>query len=98
MEWPELLQLCGQALREYAAWVEGGCVGNAPAMVDPSGVRGPVPDELRPYAQQIALQTSEMQQAISAQLVDLKSKVGPAGPVRSGYDVRPMPRYLDALG
>jgi hypothetical protein len=98
VEWPELLQQCSQALREYAAWVESGCAGNPPAMVDPSGVRGPVPDELRPYATQIALQTSEMQQAVAAALTTLRTKAGRAAPARSGYDSRPMPRYLDAMG
>ena len=98
MEWPELLEQCAQALRDHAVWVEGGCVGNPPTPVEPSGVRGPVPDELRPYASQLALQASEMQQAVSAQLVLLKARAAQAAPVRTGYEPRPVPRYLDALG
>ena len=98
MEWPELLQRYSDALRSYASWVENGCAGEPPAPIDPTGVRGPVPNELRAYASGLVAQTAIMQRAVSERLAGLRSTTGQAAPMRTGYEARPMPRYLDALG
>lgn len=98
MEWPELLARCSEALRQYATWVEGGCVGPPPASVDASGVQGPLPQELRARAAQIATQTAHMEASITGRLAQLKSQAGHTAPVRQRYGSRPLPIYLDAMG
>jgi len=98
VEWPELLRQYTEALRLFTLWMEGGCVGEPPALVDPSRVRGPVPAELRPYANQVAEQVAQMEAAITVRLSTLRELAGHPAPVRPSYDERPMPRYLDAVG
>ncbi len=98
MEWPELLRQYTEALRLYTLWMEGGCEGPPPALVDASRVRGPVPAQLRPYATEVVAQVARMEAAIAGQLSTLRGVAGHPAPVRPRYDQRPMPRYLDALG
>jgi hypothetical protein len=99
VEWPELLRRWTEALRQYTIWAENGCRDQAPMMVDPTGVQGPLPPELRAYAMELAAQTQSMERRITARLAELRSSTsGRAAPVRNAYDPRPVPRYLDATG
>lgn len=98
MEWPELLRQYTEALRLYALWMESGCAGEPPALIDASRVQGPVPSELRPYAAELAAQTALMEAAVAGRLSTLRDVTGHPVPVRHHYDERPLPRYLDALG
>lgn len=98
MEWPELLRQYTEALRQYTLWMEGGCVGDPPALVDPSRVHGPVPPELRSYATEVVAQVAQMEAAVASRLSTLRGVAGHPSPVRPHYDSRPMPLYLDALG
>jgi hypothetical protein len=98
VEWPEALRRHSEALRQYASWIEVGCVGEPPTSVDTAGVRGPVPEELRAYAAELATQTAVLERTATERLSVLRDAVGHHAPVRTGYEDRPVPRYLDALG
>jgi hypothetical protein len=98
VEWPELLRAYTEALRQYTLWMERGCVGAPPALVDATGVRGPVPGELRVYATELVAETAAVRGAIAGQLSTLRASTGKKAPAHDVYDHRPMPRYLDALG
>jgi hypothetical protein len=98
VEWPELLRRYSEALRQYASWIEAGCVGEPPAPVDTTGVRGPVPEGLRPHAAELATQTAMTERAVADRLATLRTATGHPAPMRKGYEQRPMPRYLDAMG
>ena len=98
MEWPELLRQYTEALRQFTMWMDAGCLGAPPALVDASQVRGPVPAELRSYATEVVAQVAQMEGAVARRLSTLRDVAGHASPARTRYDVRPMPRYLDALG
>lgn len=98
MEWPELLRRQAEALRDYTSWLDNGCVGEPPPPVDRSGVRGPVPEELRSYAGDLVARSAMMERAVVDRLTALRGVAGHPAPMRQGYEQRPMPRYLDAMG
>jgi hypothetical protein len=98
VEWPELLRRHNEALRQYASWIEVGCVGEPPSPVDTAGVHGPVPEELRPYAAELVARTAALERTATDRLALLRTAVGHPAPVRTGYEDRPVPRYLDAMG
>lgn len=98
MEWPELLRRQAESLRQYASWLDTGCQGDPPAAVDATAVRGPIPFELRRYATELAAQTVMMHRCVAERLAALRRTAGHPAPVRNGYEDRPMPRYLDAMG
>jgi hypothetical protein len=98
VEWPELLRRYTEALRQYTLWMESGCVGAPPALVDATGVRGSVPEELRAYATELVAESAKMEAAIAGRLSTLRAVSGHPTPVRNRYEHRPVPRYLDALG
>lgn len=98
MEWPELLRRQAEVLEQYESWLRAGCVGAPPTPVEAATARGPVPDELRAHAAGLVARTAVMEHAVAAALAALRDKTGHPAPVRNGYEQRPMPRYLDAVG
>lgn len=98
MEWAELLHRQAEALERYESWLQAGCAGAPPAPLAAGTPRGPVPDELRAHAAGLVARTAAMQQAVAGQLASLREKSGRPVPARNGYEQRPTPRYLDALG
>jgi hypothetical protein len=92
------LRCYSEALRQYASWIEAGCVGEPPPPADTPGFRGPIPDELRPQAAELATQTAMMERAVADRLATLRTATGHPAPMRKGYEQRLIPRYLDAMG
>ena len=98
MEWPELLHRQAEVLEQFESWLQAGCVGAPPNPVDASAPRTAVPDELRAHAAALVTRTAAMERAVAAALAALRDRTGHPAPVRHGYEQRPMPRYLDAVG
>lgn len=98
MEWPELLSSCAESLRQHELWLSSGCVGPAPAAVQLPDGQGPVPEELRGRVAELATRNAIVERLIADRLASLRERTGHPAPVRGGYDARPVPRYLDALG